>query len=121
MNTTIANRALYGLVIVASYGLTAFAVQLGAGKVPIPDEWEWVLPILSAVVTATLTLLPRVGNEGIAAQSDALKARGIPKHEQVLVTKDEAAVALAVAPTPSLAAQIADELEARMRAEPSRG
>lgn len=32
--------------------LVAFGQELTAGKVPIPDEWRWAVPLLVAVITA---------------------------------------------------------------------
>lgn len=51
---------LYVLIIVATAMLSALGAQLAAGKVPIPAEWSWVVPVLVAGVTSATMLLPRV-------------------------------------------------------------
>lgn len=101
MSNPYVSRFLYGAAIIASYALTAFAIQLGAGRVPISDDWQWVVPILSAVVTGLLTLLPRVGSEHIAMQTDALKARGVPRHEMVVLSEAEAVQCLGAPVAPA--------------------
>lgn len=100
MSNPTASRILYAAAIVVSYALTAFAIQLGAGKVPISDDWQWVVPIVSAVVTGMLTLLPRAGSEGLAQQVDALKARGVHRSDMRVVTTEEAIRGIANAPPP---------------------
>lgn len=57
------SHAAYVTLAVLAALLTAFAQQLGAGKVPIPSDWQWVVPILSAGVVALAALLPKVGSE----------------------------------------------------------
>lgn len=104
MSNPYVSRALYGLAIIANYGLTAFAIQLGAGKVPIPDRWEWAVPILSAVVTATLILLPKGGHENLSADADALVGRvdertgRVIRHRDLTVVTKEQAVDAIVRP-----------------------
>lgn len=80
------SRVLYALAVIANFILTAFAIQLGAGKVPIPEAWSWVIPLISAAVTGTLMFLPRVGSEHISAQVDALKAVGVEKRDMIVVS-----------------------------------
>lgn len=75
------NGAAYATLAVLSALLTAFAVQLGAGKVPIPDDWQWVVPILSAGLVAVTSLLPRIGSEPISSQVDALRERGYQRKD----------------------------------------
>jgi hypothetical protein len=63
--------------------------------------------------------LTRVGSEAIAAQVDSLHAAGTAKHDMVVVSQDEAVPLLAGALSPSQVAQVADEIEARLRATPA--
>lgn len=75
------SRVLYIAAVVLNYGLTAFAIELGKGNVPIPTQWQWIIPILSAVVTALLMFLPRYGGELIARQVDRLKSQGVRRRD----------------------------------------
>jgi len=50
----------YGTLAVLNLMLTAFAVELGAGRVPIPAEAQWVVPVLVAGLTGATMLLPRL-------------------------------------------------------------
>lgn len=52
--------AWYGVLAVVNAVVTQFAVELGAGHVPIAPEWRWVIPIVSAGLVALTALLPRV-------------------------------------------------------------
>lgn len=52
---------VYGLLAVGNAILTQTAVELGAGHVPLPADWRWVVPIASAGLVALTALLPRVG------------------------------------------------------------
>lgn len=89
MNPT-ANRVALGALILLNVALGAFAIQLAAGAVPIPEAWAWVVPILLAVVTAATTLLPRVGSENLAQQVNALAAQGVRKRDMRVVPWDDA-------------------------------
>lgn len=53
--------AYMGLVILNA-GLGAFLIQLSAGNVPIPQAWEWTIPILNAMLVMVTAFLPRVGD-----------------------------------------------------------
>lgn len=114
------SRILQIAAVIASFVLTAFAIELGKGTVPISEEWRWTVPIINAAVTGALIFLPRPGSERLAAQVDDLKARGVPKSDMLVVTQEEAAAAFAAntAPgdrpfTPEQVGQLVDELEAR--------
>ena len=50
----------YGGLAVLNAGLAALAVQLGAGKVPVPVGLEWAAPIAIAMLTTVTVLLPGV-------------------------------------------------------------
>lgn len=52
---------LYLTLSILNAGLTAFAVELGKGTVPLPKEWAFVGPVLIACITAAGALLPKVG------------------------------------------------------------
>ena len=93
MNATISRVAL-GALILLNVALGAFAVQLAAGKVPVPETWAWAVPILLAVVTAATALLPRAGSEGIAQQVDALREQGYHRADLTVVPKDQATPAV---------------------------
>lgn len=51
----------YALLIVGAAMIGQFAVELGAGRVPIPDSWSWCVPILLAGLQALGAFLPRPG------------------------------------------------------------
>lgn len=51
----------YAVLVILNAGLVVFAQQLATGAVPLPQEWQWVVPIAVAMVTALAALLPRVG------------------------------------------------------------
>lgn len=57
------NAILYGGLMVANAVLCQLAIELGAGRVPLPESWQWVVPILSAGLVALTSLLPRIGAE----------------------------------------------------------
>ena len=54
----------YLALMFVSGALAQFAIELGAGHVPVPIEWRWVVPILSAGIVALTPLLPQVGGDG---------------------------------------------------------
>lgn len=43
-------QAVIGAAIVAA--LAALGIELASGKVPIPDEFAWVTPVLIAIIAA---------------------------------------------------------------------
>lgn len=100
MTNPLVSRALYALAVIANFVLTAFAIQLGAGKVPIPEASQWTVPLISAAVTAALMFLPRAGAEDLARQVDALKQAGVPRRQMVVVSQEEAIRGIANAPPP---------------------
>jgi hypothetical protein len=101
----VTSATLYNLL---KYGGTA-ALAMLVGMLPIligqldsdaAINWR---PIVSAGLSALLasltatsiaTRLSRVGEEEVSNQSSELKARGIPRHEQVVVSQAEASKAL---------------------------
>lgn len=89
MSNPMTSRALYALAVIANFVLTSFAIQLGAGRVPIPEAWEWITPLISAAVTGALMFLPRAGAEHIAQQVDLLSEQGVRKRDMVVVAKDD--------------------------------
>lgn len=90
MSNPSVSRALYALAVIANFVLTSFAIQLGAGRVPIPEAWEWITPLISAAVTGALMFLPRAGAEHIAQQVDILASQGVRKRDMVVLEKTEA-------------------------------
>jgi hypothetical protein len=64
------NRVLQASAVILSFVLTAFAIELGKGTVPIPDQYQWLVPIINAAVTGALIFLPRPGSEMLARQVD---------------------------------------------------
>lgn len=64
------NRLLQVAAVVLSFTLTAFAIELGKGTVPIPPEYQWTVPILNAAITGLLIFLPRPGSERLAREVD---------------------------------------------------
>jgi hypothetical protein len=94
------SRVLYIFLFCLNLVIGAFLIQLGAGKVPIPDTWQWATPLLLAGLNGLAMFLPRAGGEFIAQQVDALKARGVARRDMVVVTQEEAVVGIANAPPP---------------------
>jgi hypothetical protein len=122
MTHVVANRVIYAALAVLNLVIGALILQIGKGAVPIPESWQWIVPVILAALNGIALFLPRVGGEDIAAQSDVLRVRGTPRHKQVVVTEDEAAFALgggAENLTNVQVQQIADEIERRMKTEPS--
>lgn len=53
----------YSLAIIANVMLSSLALQLALGKVPIPVEWSWMVPVIIAGTTALTAMLPKLGSE----------------------------------------------------------
>lgn len=53
--------AAYAALIVAAAMVGQFAIELGAGRVPIPESMAWAVPILLAGLQALGAFLPRPG------------------------------------------------------------
>lgn len=60
MNQSNATLIGYSTLAILNAILMQFAVELGAGRVPIPDAWRWAVPIASAGLVALTALLPRL-------------------------------------------------------------
>jgi len=43
--------------IVLVFVMQQVAIELGAGHIPIPDEWRWTVPILTALCAGVLAVL----------------------------------------------------------------
>lgn len=84
--------ALYILSILAgalAAGLGVLATQLtGTDPVNWPPVFAAAIGPIIAGLAASRLPLPE--GAALAAQSDVLKAQGIPRHEQIVVTHDEA-------------------------------
>lgn len=118
---TTQNVIKYAVTILAgalAAALGVLAVQL-AGVDPI--NWRPVIAAgIGPVVTGLAAMqLTRVGSEGIAAQVDSLHAAGTQKRDMVVIREDEAVPILAGALSPAQVAQVADEIEARLRQTPA--
>lgn len=50
-----------GLMVVSAL-VGQFTYELGAGRVPIPEAWWWLVPILSAGLIALTGALPKMGD-----------------------------------------------------------
>jgi hypothetical protein len=114
------NALKYALLALLAFGLgcaTALVPQL-MDPAMAPINWRIVVGTgITAIVTAYGgSRLPRSGSTAIASQVDALKAQGVPRHEMVVVSQDEAVSALAATPDPAAVQAVADELERRRRA-----
>jgi hypothetical protein len=81
------NRLLYAGAVIANLVLSALAIQLGTGRIPIPEGWAWAVPILSAAITGALMFLPRAGSETISAQVNSLAEMGIRRRDMLVVPK----------------------------------
>lgn len=57
-------RVAYGALVVINVALGAFYLELGAGNVPIPEEYRWLTPIVSAAIVALCAMLPRLNGGG---------------------------------------------------------
>lgn len=60
MNQSNAAMLAYSALAILNAILMQFAVELGGGRVPIPDGWRWAVPIASAGLVALTALLPRL-------------------------------------------------------------
>lgn len=110
------NRVLYAALAILNLMIGALLVEIGKGTVPIPEQWQWAVPVLLAALNGLALFLPRVGSEGLSVQVDALKAKGVHKDDMVVVTQDEAVGGIVNPADPDAVQKIADELE-RRRAE----
>lgn len=55
------------LIVIVFYTLQQFAIELGAGHVPIPAEYQWTVPIATALITGVAsTLTPTMRREAPA-------------------------------------------------------
>ena len=50
--------------MVANAGMMEFSRQLGEGTIPIPREWQWVAPIIGAMLVAATMVLRSVTEQG---------------------------------------------------------
>lgn len=69
------NRVLQAGAVILSFLLTAFAVELGKGTVPIPQSYAWTVPIINAGITGALIFLPRPGSEMLARQVNHFRSK----------------------------------------------
>lgn len=53
-------KASYGALIVAQAMASQLAIEIGAGRVPVPERWQWMLPVAQAGLMAISLLLPSV-------------------------------------------------------------
>jgi hypothetical protein len=111
------NRLAYAALSILNMALGVLAIQLGADKVPIPDAWQWTVPILMAVITGATMYLPRDGSAYIATQVNSLKAQGIHRADMVVLPKSEAVTAVTADPVqvvaeqrPPTTAEVADQV-----------
>lgn len=54
-------KAGYGALIIINMACAALAIEVGAGRAPIPAEWQWLVPVIVAVLTGLTMLLPKAG------------------------------------------------------------
>ena len=54
---------MVGLAVLGAV-LGQFAIELGAGRVPIPTAWAWVVPILNAGLVVLVAHLPSPASRG---------------------------------------------------------
>lgn len=45
------------ITVVFTYVMQQFAIELGAGHVPIPEQWQWTVPILTALIAGVLAVI----------------------------------------------------------------
>lgn len=55
------DKASYVSLVVLQAVATQLAIEIGAGRVPLPPAWHWVLPVASAGLVTLSMLLPRMG------------------------------------------------------------
>jgi hypothetical protein len=108
------NRLAYAALSILNMALGVLAIQLGADKVPIPDAWQWTVPILMAVITGATMYLPRDGSAYIATQVNSLKAQGIHRADMVVLPKSKAVTAVTADPV-QVAADNVMALDAKQR------
>lgn len=94
-------------------GLAAATMVNGSGDITARPLVGTFLTSFFGTLSTTIgaTYLPRPGSEAIASQVDDLKRRGISKAEMVVLTQDEAALALG--PQADLPPAVQRELEDR--------
>lgn len=58
------------LVALAVFGavMGQFAIELGAGHVPIPEAFQWTVPILNAGLVVLVSFLPSPVSRGRSGQ-----------------------------------------------------
>lgn len=54
---------IYTLLGVLAAIITAFGVELGKGNVPLPPDYAWLVPILSAAIVAVTAAIRKVTGE----------------------------------------------------------
>lgn len=50
----------YGGLMVLQAMVNQLSIEIGAGRVPIPPAWQWVMPVVSAGLVTLSILLPSV-------------------------------------------------------------
>lgn len=47
----------FGVAFVIVAILSQFNIELGKGNVPIPNDWQWAVPIITAGIAAIITVV----------------------------------------------------------------
>ena len=50
----------YAGLIVMQAMCSQLAIEIGSGRVPMPERWQWILPVAQAGLMALSLLLPSV-------------------------------------------------------------
>lgn len=116
MTTAVNNRLSYAGLVVLNLVIGALLVQIGNGSVPISKDWQWVVPILLALLNGVAMFLPRVGHEDVAQLVDSVG------HANATAALQDTAVAQATGTqvqvfTPEQIAQLAEALHAPVAAD----
>jgi len=51
----------YLVIVMAVAALTALQGEIVAGRAPLPPEWAWLTPVVTAALTAVTTRLRQLG------------------------------------------------------------
>lgn len=85
----------------------------------IPETISATEIIRSLATAGGASQLTRLGSEGLAAQVDALKTAGVPKSEMVVLSEEDAAVALGSPLPADYVAQLVAAVKAEMTRDPT--
>ena len=89
MSNPYVSRAIYAALVVMNLVIGAVILEVGKGTVPIPEAYQWTVPIILAALNGVSLFLPRIGSEPLSQQVDDLRAAGVRRRDMRVVEKDE--------------------------------